>query len=137
MFRLSIVTPEQIFFEADVKSLMIPGTEGYLGILTGHAPIITALKPGKITFSDASGKEFVVAVSAGFLEFSDNVATLLADAVENAGDIDLERAKQARARALDELATVKGSDDSRVKTIQIMATLDRAKNRIKIHQDTN
>jgi F-type H+-transporting ATPase subunit epsilon len=95
MFRLSIVTPEKVFFEADIRSLIVPGTEGYLGVLSNHAPLITALQPGKIEFRDIDDQQHFLAVTSGFLEVSGNVATLLADAVEETEEIDLKRAEAA------------------------------------------
>ena len=78
-FKLSIVTPEKIFYEAEVESLSVPGSEGYLGILAHHAPLITAIKPGKIEFRDTEDQIHQLAVSGGFLEVSGNIATILAD----------------------------------------------------------
>ena len=135
MFHLSIVTPEKVFYEAEIKSLLVPGSEGYMGVLTDHAPIITALKPGKIEFTDASDKKFTLAVSNGFLEVSRNKANLLVEAAEFADDIDLERARAARKRAEEALKDSEEKLEVELKSLQ--AALDRATNRIKVYSDTH
>ena len=135
MFHLSIVTPEKIFYEAEVKSLTIPGSEGYLGVLTNHAPLITALKPGKIEFRDAEDKVRTLAVSSGFLEVSRNRANLLVQAVEFADEIDAERAEKAYKEAKEALKAAQGGDTS-VDIVAEQAALDRAANRLRIYRET-
>ena len=89
MFKLSIVTPEKPFYEGECRSLVVPGAEGYLGVLTDHAPLITALQPGELKLTDDRDQERHFAISGGFFEVSHNHATVLADAVEEPGMIDL------------------------------------------------
>ena len=103
MFRLSVVTPEKTVLEQEARSVIAPGSEGYLGILTDHAPLITALIPGKLTVTDANNKDHEYSLSGGFLEVSHNVLTVLADAMELVGDIDVDRARRAEQRARDRL----------------------------------
>jgi F-type H+-transporting ATPase subunit epsilon len=136
MFRLSIVTPEKVFFEADIRSLIVPGTEGYLGVLSNHAPLITALQPGKIEFRDIDDQQHFLAVTSGFLEVSGNVATLLADAVEETEEIDLKRAEAARDRAW-EMLKAAASGDKNIDIPRARASLERARNRIKIYRQTH
>jgi F-type H+-transporting ATPase subunit epsilon len=136
MFRLSIVTPEKVFYDNDVKSLTAPGTEGYLGILSHHAPLITALKPGKIEFRDAQEEVHVLAVSGGFLEVSHNIATLLADAVEAASEIDIARAQKAYDLNKQRLVSA-GKGETSIDLPIVKAALERASNRIKIYKDTH
>ena len=81
-FTLSIVTPEHILFEEEVESIVVPGAKGYLGVLANHAPLITPIEPGKMTVRKSSSTEIVMAISGGFLEVSQNKATVLADAVD-------------------------------------------------------
>lgn len=136
MFRLSIVTPEQVEYDGDVKSLTAPGTDGYLGVLSHHAPLITALKPGKIEYRDASDTLHVLAVSNGFLEVSGNRATILADAIEDADQIDIERARAAYERNKARLISG-GQGESEIDLPSVRAALERAANRIRIYNDTH
>jgi len=128
MFDLSVVTPEKVFFEDKVLSITVPGAAGYLGILSNHAPMITSLQPGLLTVTEKNGNTLFYAVSGGFMEVSFNQATLLADAVELAGEIDLTRAENARRRALEMIqGNIPGLDLPRAKY-----ALTRAENRIRI-----
>lgn len=129
MFKLSVVTPEKVVFEQDVRSIIAPGSEGYLGVLTDHAPLITALMAGELTVADVNGKRNEYAVSGGFLEVSGNIATVLADAIETPEDIDLERARQAEARARERLARRSHSD---IDEARAEAALARALNRQRL-----
>lgn len=128
MFNLSIVTPEKIFYENEVASLVAPGIEGYLGVLTDHAPLITAITPGKVTVRDNSDEEITLSVTEGFLEVSANTATLLVDAVEYSSEIDADRAKEAMKRAKKRLADAAGNID----VARARKAVERAKNRIRI-----
>lgn len=127
MYSLSIVTPERSVFEGEVQSLIAPGTIGYLEILTNHAPIITSLKAGKLTVTDMNNKKMIWALSGGYLEMSHNKATILADAVELASEIDVKRAELALARARKIIASQDTADIPRAKKAIL-----RAENRLKI-----
>ena len=78
-FQFRLVTPQKLLLEAEVSSLQVPGSEGYLGVLAHHAPLITALQEGRLTVKDPSGHATAYHVTGGFLEVSDNRATVLAD----------------------------------------------------------
>jgi len=136
MFRLSIVTPEKVVFDGEVASLIVPGIEGYLGVLSHHAPLITALQTGKIEFRDAGDKLHIFAVSGGFIEVSHNSATLLADTAEHSEEINAQRAQTAFDRL------TKGLDDGEVLAggvgkFEHNEALKRAANRLKIHKETH
>ncbi|MBD3401637.1 ATP synthase F1 subunit epsilon [candidate division GN15 bacterium] len=138
MFRLSIVTPERVYYDGDVASLVVPGTEGYLGILSNHAPLITALQEGRIEYRDEADTVHILAVSGGFLEVFDNKATLLADAVEAAEEIDVDRARDALERARKKLEKVSsGSSPEEINVDEARDALQRARNRIKVYNETH
>ncbi|MBD3217332.1 MAG: ATP synthase F1 subunit epsilon [candidate division Zixibacteria bacterium] len=128
MFKLSIVSPERVLYEDDVESLVAPGIDGYLGILTNHAPLITSLTTGKIEIRDVHKKEKIAAISQGFLEVSNNTATILADAVEFAEEIDLSRAESALDRAKKRL----NMDSGDIDLPRARNALIRAKNRVRL-----
>ncbi len=128
MFKLSIVSPARVLYEQDVLSIQVPGSEGYLGVLSHHAPLITSLKPGKITIHESETKERIAAVSGGFMEVSDNTATILADSVEFVEEIDVARARSAYERAKKRI----GLKSSEVDLDRAEAALRRAENRLKL-----
>jgi F-type H+-transporting ATPase subunit epsilon len=130
MYLLTIVTPEKVFYEDEVTSLIAPGSEGYLGVLTNHAPLITGLVPGKLTVKDGSNQEVNFAVSAGFMEVFKNQVTILADSVEFVKDIDVERAKRALERARQRLR----SKEKEIDIPRALAAMKRAENRIYLYE---
>jgi F-type H+-transporting ATPase subunit epsilon len=128
-FHLSIVTPAETVLDEDVESVVVPGAKGYLGVLADHAPLITPLSPGKITIrKPGQGDEIIMAVSGGFLEVANNVATVLADATEYPEAIDRERAASALKRARERLESKRPNIDIGRAT----AAAERAKNRLRI-----
>ena len=135
MCRWSIVTPEKVAYDADIRSLIVPGMDGYLGVLSQHAPLISALQPGMITFRDADEVVHSLAVTNGFLEVSGNIATILADAVEDASEIDIERARASLELANSSLGSFRsGSTD--IDIAEIRAARERARNRIRVYERT-
>lgn len=95
---LEVITPERVVLTATAASVVVPGALGYLGILPGHAPLVTSLVPGVVTYRE-EGEEKRLAVSGGFLEVVDDRVILLADTAEKAEEIDVERARRAKERA--------------------------------------
>lgn len=81
MFPLSILTTEKKIFEGMVDSIYAPGLEGYLQILSHHAPIITLLKPGNLVIRSTDGKETHYTLSSGLLEMSNNRAVIFAEGI--------------------------------------------------------
>jgi len=132
MYLLTIVTPEKIFYEGEVASLIAPGSEGYLGVLTNHAPLITGLVPGKLTVKDENNQEVNFAISGGFMEVFKNQVTILADSIEFVKDIDIERAEKALERARQRLR----SKEKDIDIPRAIAAMKRAENRIYLYEKT-
>ena len=97
-FQLEIVTPEKKIVDTAAEEMQIPGKNGYLGILPGHAPLITELAVGEITFR-AAREEQRLAVAWGFAEVLPDKVTILAETAERPSEIDVERARKAKERA--------------------------------------
>lgn len=76
--QLSIITPEKTLFASEAQMVTIPGTEGEFGVLAGHAPLISSLRPGTITI-DAGGKKETIQVTGGFAEVTPERVTVLAE----------------------------------------------------------
>ena len=95
---LSIVTPEKQLVAEEVDQVNVPSTEGDLGILFDHAPILTNLRSGQLSY-EKDGETVALVVSGGYLEVTDNRVTVLAETGEFLHEIDRERAERAHADA--------------------------------------
>ena len=104
-FHVQILTPEREAFAGDAIHLYARGSVGYLGVLAHHAPLLTSLEPGVMSVRKPDGQQEHFVVTGGFLEVSDNRATVLADAAEHASEIDAAAAEAALAEAHKRLAT--------------------------------
>ena len=98
--QLEIVTPERLVVNTTAEEIQIPGKSGYLGVLPGHAPLITELAVGEISYR-SEGQVKRLAVAWGFAEVLPAKVTILAETAERAEDIDVARAQSARQRAED------------------------------------
>jgi F-type H+-transporting ATPase subunit epsilon len=107
--RCEIVSQDRMVYEGDVDIVVLPGTDGEMGILPHHAPLLTTLKFGLIKVR-SSNDEQVFTVAGGVAEIQPSIVTVLADAAENVQEIDVARAEAARQRAADALASVKNED---------------------------
>jgi F-type H+-transporting ATPase subunit epsilon len=124
--QLEIVTPERLVVNDTAEYIEIPGKTGYLGVLPGHAPLITELAVGEISYTN-SGKTKRLAVAWGFAEVLQNKVTILAETAEKSEEIDTARAQAARERAEEALrkAGVEGDKNAQ-------AALDRANARLDV-----
>ena len=101
--RCEIVSQDKMVYEGDADSVLLPGTDGEMGILPNHAPLLTTLKYGIITVR-TQAQEMYFTVAGGVAEIQPEIITVLADSAENVEEIDVERAESARKRAEEELA---------------------------------
>ena len=130
-FQLEIVTPEKKVVDTSAQEVQIPGKNGYLGVLPGHAPLITELAVGEITFREgagASANEQRLAVAWGFAEVLPNKVTILAETAERPSEIDVDRAREAKQRAEQRLA----SGDTTVDVERALDSLQRAESRLDV-----
>jgi F-type H+-transporting ATPase subunit epsilon len=127
--QLVIVTPQRQLLRESVAEVQLPGANGYLGVLPGHAPLITELGIGELSYHDLSGKESAhLAIIRGFAEVLPDRVTVLAETAELAHEIDLARADAARARAEKRLA----SGDTNIDWDRASVSLQRALIRIQV-----
>lgn len=125
---LEVVTPERQVVREQVVEIQLPGSNGYLGILPGHAPLITELGLGALSYH--KGKEvFYLSVVHGFAEVLPDCVIVLAERAETAEEIDVERARAARERAEGRLAK---PGDPEVEWTRAMFALQRAVLRIQV-----
>ena len=128
MIQLSIVTPERSLVNEQVDELQIPGAEGYLGVLPGHAPLFTELKVGELSYR--KGNVWTsLSVAWGFAEVLPDQVRVLAETAERASEIDIERATRAKERAEQRLKSGSEIDYDRA-----LVALQRALIRIQVAQ---
>lgn len=129
--ELIIVTPERQLLRETVVEVTLPGADGQLGILPGHAPLITELGIGELSYrSKNSGESAPVAIISGFAEVLGDRVTVLAETAERPEEIDVTRAEEAKKRAEERLAAV--SSDPNVDWARAAIALQRSLIRIQV-----
>lgn len=126
-FLLEIVTPERKAYAQDVNMIIVKGSEGELGILPNHIPMVTPLKIAPVTIKKDRSEE-VIAVNGGFLEIRKDKVVILAESAELPGDIDVARAEAAKQRAEQRLNGKRDEYDQ----VRAELALQRALNRIGV-----
>ena len=126
-FQLEIVTPEKMVVKDVAEELQMPGKNGYLGILPGHAPLITELAVGEITYRNGSNVHHL-SVAWGFAEVLPDKVTILAETCEKPDEIDIARAKESKQRAEERLK----STNPEVNFDRAEDALHRAETRIDV-----
>jgi F-type H+-transporting ATPase subunit epsilon len=129
-FQIEIVTPTKLLVKDAAEEAQIPGLSGYLGILPGHAPLLTELAVGTITYK-ASGTTHTLSVAWGFAEVLPDKLTILAEAAERPQEIDVARAQQAKDRAEERLK----SNDPQVDYRRAEDALQRAETRLNVAKE--
>jgi F-type H+-transporting ATPase subunit epsilon len=119
--ELEVATPERLLVREDVTEVQVPGKNGYLGILPGHAALLGQLGTGSLSYV-ASGHRRYLAVAGGFLEVLPGHVRVLADVAERAEEIDVDRARAALQRAQEQIG---GEDPAAA-----LAAVERAQARI-------
>jgi F-type H+-transporting ATPase subunit epsilon len=126
IIQMEVVTPEKHVCSLETESVIVPAFEGYLGVLPNHAPLITQLGIGVVTYK-VGGEKKKMAITGGFMEVANNKMVILADTAELAEEIDVERADAARERA--ERRLQEKTDD--LDYVRAQASLQRAKARLE------
>jgi|TARA_B100002003_G_scaffold195370_1_gene185182 F-type H+-transporting ATPase subunit epsilon len=126
-FLLEIVSPEKLLFSQEVESVVAPAAEGMIGILTGHSPFLSSLRPGEIKVKSEGWEHFFV-TTGGFMEVLPEKTVLLVESSEKADKIDKSRAKEARDRAQKRL---QGSEEG-IDKVRARESLERAEARLKV-----
>ncbi len=127
--KLKIATPERIVFEEEIDQITLPTKMGEITILPNHLPLVSTLVPGEILFKK-EGQEIPMVVSGGFVEFNNNILTILADTAERIEEIDELRAEEGRKKAKELLARKQDMDE--VDFTALSVQLEKELARIKV-----
>jgi F-type H+-transporting ATPase subunit epsilon len=127
--KLDLATPTRLVVSQAVDEVVIPGVDGYFGVLPGHAPLLARLGAGEVMYRDGRAERYL-AVSGGFAEVGPDRVTVLAETAERPEEIDPARARVARERAEARLAGRAGGEE--VDYPGEMAALARAQARLQV-----
>jgi F-type H+-transporting ATPase subunit epsilon len=130
--NLNVVSAEEELFSGRIESLQITGSEGELGIMPGHAPLLTSLKPGMARIVKFGGEEEIIYLSGGMLEVQPNNVTVLSDVAVRAADLDEQAVLEAKRRA-EEHMNAHGDD---VDYAEVAAELARVTAQLRVIQVT-
>ncbi|HEX4232219.1 MAG TPA: ATP synthase F1 subunit epsilon [Bryobacteraceae bacterium] len=129
-FQLEIATPERLLVQEEVSSAELPGKDGYMGVLVGHAPLLGRLGAGVLSY-EQGGQRRALAVDGGFIEIFENHVSVLADYAEFASDISADAARrelQQGQQEVDRAKTQEESDAALAHAARAQARVDAASN---------
>ena len=126
-FQLEIVTPEKMVVRDVAEEMQIPGKNGYLGVLPGHAPLITELAVGEISYRKGNETQYL-AVAWGFAEVLPERVVILAETAERPEEIDEKRAEESKQRAEERLK----SGSTEIDFTRAEDALQRAETRLQV-----
>ncbi|MBV8816890.1 MAG: ATP synthase F1 subunit epsilon [Acidobacteriaceae bacterium] len=129
-FTIEIATPERLLFRDEATEAQIPAKDGYLGVLPGHAPLLSLLGVGVLTFSNQQGQRHVMAIRGGFLEILDNCVRVLTDRAQLDKEVDVAQAEKDLKTAQDALVNPAAGIDIAQGLIEVMdaqARIDAAR----------
>ena len=127
---LEIVTPDRLVLTDGVGEVILPSSDGYLGVRPGHVPLLCRLGVGEIAYTIGS-KERYLAVSGGFAEVLPDSVSILAETCEPAEEIDMDRAQRAQGRAETEMSA---DDASSSEFKRAAVDVRKAVSRIQVHK---
>lgn len=133
--QCNVVSAKETVYSGDINMLVAAGIEGEIGILPGHIPFITLLKPGTLQITEPNGEVETVYVSGGVLEVQPNIVTVLADTAIRAKDLDEAKIKEARRQAQELLQNQKANVDTTAALMALaeslaqLQTLQKIRNR--------
>ena len=127
-FKFEVVTPEKVFYSDDVELIVFNRSDGEMGVMEGHEPMVVAMDIGELKITK-EGKTIIAAVADGFIEITNHGVTAIVDSAEWPEDIDVDRATRAMRLAEDRL---KANRDNKKMEALLKASIHRARNRIKI-----
>ncbi len=127
---LDIVTPEKMFFTGEVENVYLPGTEGEMGILPGHAPLVTGVNAGELRYS-IGGQVEELAIGAGFAEVTQEKVTVLTDLAVTDAEIDEAKVEEAMKRAEETLTSIDHSENTE-EVAALQASIARSMAQLKL-----
>ena len=137
--KVDVVSAEQSLFQGEAKFVALPGETGELGVLPGHTPLITRIRPGTVKIVLEDGSEESIFVAGGLLEIQPGHVTVLSDTAIRASDLDEAKAIEARRRAEDSLSKVKSKDELAVvqAELEMLAAQAMAARKLRANKSTH
>lgn len=129
-FYLEVVTSERVFFGGDAQMVIVPTTDGSLGVMAEHEAMVTAISIGELKIK-VNDEWKVAAIANGFMEIMPHYVIILADSVEWPEEIDIKRAQAAKERAEERLR----QHQSRIEHLRTQAAIRRALTRLRVTKE--
>ncbi len=131
-FKFSLVSPEKILVDEDVKMVTVSGTEGDFGLLVDHAPILSSLKDGVIVINIDDDHKEEIFVAGGFVDMNNNICTILAEDAINIKDIDISKLQKEKEILQEKLNMIKEGEDIFVEKQELKRKLYLAEQKISL-----